>query len=351
MKKTLITIVLLSLFTRGFSQWQLSLTCNPDESIAGISAPSNDIIWAITQNFFIYRTFNGGGKWRRIKCKGLENNISLSQFYALSASTAFISVNKNTGVGPGLIYKTSDSGHTWQQVFSHRGTCSIKLGMFNESRGLMACSFDSFDGSVKSGQKLYNTFDGGDTWIRDTADPTKDHILNLEFKGRQAAITDYGNFYWSGDKGNSFPVSDKLQDPSSPKYDLQFEDSNYAVLNASNLVDILVKRPGTKGWIDMNTPPGIDNGFITGIVLNGNECWMTEAFDTNKLYYSSDSAKTFTFTIPITNSSFQFLTKARKGRALVGGTPSFMPGKIYINKRKPVLSVYPVAFDKGTYSE
>ena len=28
-------------------------------------------------------------------------------------------------------------------------------------------------------------------------------------------------------------------------------------------------------------------------MLDKNECWMTEAFDTNKLYYSSDSAKTF----------------------------------------------------------
>jgi hypothetical protein len=102
MKKTFITILLLSLFTRGFSQWQLSLTCNPGESIAGISAPSNDIIWAITHDFFIYRTIDGGGKWKRIKCKGLEDNISLSHFYVLNASTAFVSVSKNTGVGPGF---------------------------------------------------------------------------------------------------------------------------------------------------------------------------------------------------------------------------------------------------------
>jgi len=336
---------------QGFSQWQLSLTCNPGESIAGISAPSNDIIWTITQNFFIYRTINGGSKWKRIKCKGLEKDISLSHFYALNASTAFVCVSKNTGVGPGLIYKTSDSGLSWKQVFMHEGTCTVKLGMFNENRGLMACSFESFDGSVKTGQALYNTTDGGETWVLDTINPAKNYILDLEIKGKQVAITDYKNFYYSPNRGKSFPVSDKLKNPSSPKYYLQFEDSNYAILNASSLVDILVKRPGTNGWIDMNAPPGIDNGFITGIVLDGNECWMTEAFDTNKLYYSSDSAKTFTFTIPITNSSFQFLTKARKGRTLIGGTPSFMSGKIYINKRAPALSGYPVAYYNKTHLE
>jgi hypothetical protein len=351
MKKTLITIVLLSLFIRVFSQWELSLTCNAGESIAGISAPSNDIIWVITQNFFIYRTVNGGGNWKRIKCRGLDNNISLAHFYVLNASIAFISVSKNTGVGPGLIYKTSDSGHSWKLVFTHKGTCTIKLGMFSENKGLMACSFDSFDGSVKSGQALYSTPDGGDSWIRDTADPARNFIMNLEIKGKQAALTDYKNFYWSGDRGNSFSVSDNLKQPSDPKYNLQFEDSNYAILNAGNLVDILVKCPGTGGWIDMNVPPGIDNGFITGIVLDGNECWMTEAFDTNKLYYSSDSAKTFTSSVPVVNSSFQFLTKARRGRTLIGGTPSFMSGKIYINTRGPALSGYPVAFKDKDHSE
>ena len=344
MKKTFSVILLLSLLTRGFSQWELSLTCNTGESISGISAPSNNIIWVITQNFFIYRTFSGGSNWKRIKCNGLEDDISLSHFYVLNGSTAFISVSKNTGVGPGLIYKTSDSGRSWKLVFTHKGTCTIKLGMFNEHKGLMACSFDSFDGSVKSGQALYRTTDGGDTWIRDSADPAKNFIMNLEIKGKQAAITDYKNFYWSGDRGNSFPVSNKLHDPSSPKYNLQFEDSNYAILNASNLVDILVKRPGTGGWIDIKVPPGIDDGFITGIVLDGNECWMTEAFDTNKLYYSSDSAKTFTFSVPVANSSFQFLTKARRGRMLIGGTPSFMTGKIYIDKRPPAFTGYPVAY-------
>jgi photosystem II stability/assembly factor-like uncharacterized protein len=177
-----------------------------------------------------------------------------------------------------LIYKTSDSGISWKQVFTHKGTCTIKLGMFNENKGLMACSFDSFNGSVKSGHALYQTYDGGSTWIRDTANPAHNQILNLEIKGKQAALTVHKNFYYSGDRGNSFPVSDKLQNPSAPKYYLQFEDSNYAILNSNNSVDILVKRPGTKGWIDMNAPPGIDNGFITGIVLDGNECWMTGSF-------------------------------------------------------------------------
>jgi len=39
----------------------------------------------------------------------------------------------------------------------------------------------------------------------------------------------------------------------------------------------------------------------------------------------------------IQNSSFQFLTKARNGKTLIGGTPSFMTGQIWINKRQETI--------------
>lgn len=346
MKKILIAVLLLAFGTKNSAQWQLSLTCKQNETIADISAPSNNIIWVITHNFFIYRTNNGDNNWQKIKCKGLTSEISILQLYVVNASTAFLCVDKNTGIGPGLIYKTTDSGSNWKQVFSHKGTCRIKLAMFNNNAGLMACSYDSFDGSVKPGQALYTTDNGGQKWHHDSVLHPKSFIMNLETKNNQVALTDYKVFYYSPNRDKLYPVIDKLKPLGEPKYNLQFEDSNYAILNAGNLVDILVKRPGTAGWIDEQTPPGVDNGAITAIVLDGNECWMTEAFDTNKLYYSSDSAKTFTSTVPVSNSSFQFLIKARKGKTLVGGTPSFMTGKIYINKRTATVQDGPIAFSR-----
>jgi hypothetical protein len=111
---------------------------------------------------------------------------------------------------------------------------------------------------------------------------------------------------------------------------LQFEDSNYIVTNGDISFSIIAKRPGNNKW---KTSTGYPNGLITTLVLDGNECWTSEAFDALPNYYSSDSAKTFTpFTVDA-SAGFQFLVKARNGRTLVGGTPSFMPGRIWINKR------------------
>jgi len=38
------------------------------------------------------------------------------------------------------------------------------------------------------------------------------------------------------------------------------------------------------------------------------------------------------------------LAKARRGQLLIGGTPSFMSGKIYINKRKSALPGHSLAY-------
>ena len=337
MKKTLLLILLLVLYDHLFSQWQLSLTFKKNETIADISAPTNKIIWSISSNFFIYKTNNGGENWNRIKCEGLTTNISILHLFAVDVSTAFLSVDKNTGVGPGIVYKTIDSGHHWLPVFTHNGTCRILLNMFDDKQGLLACSFDSFNGSIPPGEILYSTNDGGNTWTVDSVVAPKSFILNLVTKNRKAAFTDYNNFYYSLNRGATFPVKYSLLNKSSGNSYLQFEDSNYVIYNSGSLIDIIVRRPGT-GWINMHTPQGVINGAITGIILDGNECWMSEAFDTNQLYYSSDSAKTFSSTIPLANSSFQFLTKARNGKTLVGGTPSFMNGQIWINKREATIT-------------
>jgi hypothetical protein len=109
----------------------------------------------------------------------------------------------------------------------------------------------------------------------------------------------------------------------------------------SNRTQVVVKRPGSKEWVQSNGLSGFN--FISCLVLDGNECWLGAALDTKDNFYSSDSAKTFTPFTGDPNNGFQFLTKARNGRTLVGGTPSFMQGKIWMNKRTAVTIKKPPA--------
>lgn len=332
MKKTFLLIGCCIFYTQIFSQWQQSLTLKSTENFAGVSAVTDNIIWAVTYDFTVYKTSDGGATWSRIRPKGFAPNVYVLHLYAMNAATAFLSVNTGlTGVGPGLIYKTNDSGRHWSPVFTHEGNCNIIVGMFNDNNGLMSCNYESFDGSVKSGQSLYHTLDGGDTWMIDTInDPTKDFISSLEIKGKQAAITDYSFFYYSSNFGRTWKKQ-KLPLENLGYNQLQFEDSSYAITNSTSLIRVYVKRPGNAKWVNLGDPTGI-GGLLTGLALDGNECWFGEAFDTFNNYYSSDSAKTFSPLIVDSSAGFQFIVKARRGDDIVGATP-FGGGRLWINKR------------------
>ncbi|MEP6466039.1 MAG: YCF48-related protein [Parafilimonas sp.] len=339
MKKILILLSLFfACYSNSFSQWQLSLTFNTNETIAAISAPTDNVIWTVTNNFFIYKTIDGGNTWKRIKCKGLAANISVLQLYVINASTAFLSVNTGfTGVGPGIIYKTTDGGSNWKQVFNHVGNCEILIGMFDANKGLMSCNFSSFNGSIKPGQSLYYTVNGGNMWKIDTINnPTKQFINSLVIHGRQVALSDLNFFNYSSKYGLTW-TRQKFPENSTNQL-MQFEDSSYIVTLTTSSTQVIVKLPGSNAWITSNAT---SNNLISCLVLDGNECWLGEALDTKNNYYSSDSAKTFTPFIADPNSGFQFLTKARIGKTLVGGTPSFMTGKIWINKRQATIAPRP----------
>jgi len=127
MKKVISCLLVTMLCHNCFAQWQLSLTLGNNELIAGISSPTDNVIWVVTTDFTIYSTTNGGSNWKKIVPTGLANDISLTQLFTVNTTTAFLGVNTNfTGVGPGIIYKTTDGGKNWTQVFKHKGNCDIK---------------------------------------------------------------------------------------------------------------------------------------------------------------------------------------------------------------------------------
>ena len=277
MKKILAVIALVATSYNSFSQWQLSLTLQSNEGIADISAPTDNVIWTVTNGLIFYKTIDGGASWNRIKPKGFAQNIFVLQLYGLTASTAFLSVNTGfTGVGPGIIYKTTDGGHNWSQVFSHEGNCEIRIGMFNNKNGLMGCSFSSFDGSIKSGNTLYSTIDGGNTWQKDTANAPA-FVDNLVTKGKQVGIANYKTFNYSPKYG--FEWTKLKFPPNSTNTLAQFEDSSYVLTRITNGTQVVVKRPGSNEWVQSN---GLTFNFISCLVLDGNECWLGAALDTKK---------------------------------------------------------------------
>src|SRR5690349_12004300 len=106
--------VLLAAFVCGhtnYAQWVPSLKLTSFQSFTAISAPDDKTIWTITRNFILYNTADGGVTWNEIHPKGFAQDIFVSQLYAVDREVAFLAVNTGfTGVGPGLVYRTTDGG-------------------------------------------------------------------------------------------------------------------------------------------------------------------------------------------------------------------------------------------------
>src|SRR5262249_36510939 len=151
-------------------------------------------------------------------------------------------------------------------VFQHKGNCDIKIAMFNKRKGLMSRNFDSFNGSIPSGQSLYYTTNGGDTWNLHPKDPTTDFITGLDLKRQQVLMTDYDYLYYSANHSLTWRKQ-KLPANASPNDQIQFENCDYIVMPADNGFNLIAKRPGSNNWV---TSVGVSGGLVSCFVLDGN---------------------------------------------------------------------------------
>ncbi len=321
MKKTFFFFITIIFCCNNYAQWFPSLTITRGKSIASISAATDKNIWVITTDFTVYNTLNGGTTWNKIQAKGFGSisNLSVSNLYVVSSTVALLSVDSIfTGVGPGFIYRTTDGGRNWTKVFSHKGNCDIKMGMFTNTTGLISCSFSSFNGSIPSGQALFYTTDGGASWKPDPINPSDDfNIVSFTTNGLQVAMSDFSHVYFSADEGRTWSNTTQVVTIA----DLQFTDSSYA-MGTTNGFTLMVKRPGTL-WKQSEADSVIDGGLISGLVLDNNECWIGEGLDKLDNYYSADSGKTFTTFFVDSSGGFIMMGKARKGRTIMGVIGAF----------------------------
>jgi photosystem II stability/assembly factor-like uncharacterized protein len=116
MKKIFIFFVAAFFWNTNQAQWVPSLKLDPGKSFADISAPSAKNIWAVTVDFTIYNSLDGGKTWNKIHPKGfgLIENLSVSNLYAINSSVALLGVDSIfAAAGPGFIYRTKDGGRNW----------------------------------------------------------------------------------------------------------------------------------------------------------------------------------------------------------------------------------------------
>lgn len=271
------------------------------ERLRGISAVSDNIVWASGANGTIVRTTDGGKTWQTIAPPPETQKFDFRDVDAIDENTAYI-----LSIGPGeasRIFKTRDGGRTWATQFVNRDEQAFFDAMVfrNETRGVAVS--DSVDGRFV----LLTTENGGVNWTPVPA------------AGLPPALPNEGAFAASG-TNVTVPVS---------------KDGSHVWLGtgAAATARVLRSSDGGATWKVAATPlpAGPSSGIFSiafrdtrhGVIVGGD--YKNEAGAVDNVAVTSDGGETWTLVKQKGLSGFRSVVAyiPRKGsRALIAVGPS-----------------------------
>jgi len=158
MRLPLLALVISCLLVPVPAQWEVQST-GVSARFRGVSAATDDIVWASGTNGTVVRTIDGGRTWETLPIPGAEQ-LDLRDIDAFDADTAYA-----LSIGSGeasRIFKTEDGGATWETQFVNADPQAFydAMDFWDAKRGLAVS--DSVDGQFV----VLRTEDGGAMWER-----------------------------------------------------------------------------------------------------------------------------------------------------------------------------------------
>jgi sugar lactone lactonase YvrE/photosystem II stability/assembly factor-like uncharacterized protein len=238
-----------------------------------VFSPVNpNVCWGIQTepiNPKIVRTTNGGDNWSTLSLNGISGFYAQS-IAAISADTAWITLDDPSGVKQGGIYKTTNGGADWirqETAFPGTGSHPKSICFFDSMHGLC-------HGDPKNGYwEIYTTSDGGTNWTRvpsaNIPAPTSgDFSFGLVKKN-------VGNSYWfstlnrsayrTTDRGLTWSVVRNLPTTGGAGNDLAFRDemNGLAICYFGEHINKLsATNDGGNTWTLLNTAPVFPSAYF-----------------------------------------------------------------------------------------
>lgn len=291
------TFVLLLLFV----SYSLAQTT---ESLRGISAVSNRVIWASGASATWLRTVDGGTNWTVGRVPGADG-LDFRGVYAASARVAWL-----MSAGPGeksKVYKTTDAGVHWILQFTNPDEKGFFDAIaFRDTRhGIIAG--DAVNGMMT----IFTTDDGGARWTRratPAATPNEGGFAAsnscLHVRGRQAWFgTSAGRVLYSHDDGITWSAAQtpiRHDGPSAGIFSIAFADAAHGIAvggdyanGADSRDNIAFTADGGATWAAASSaaPGGRPAGFRSAVVHLKGDVWLVTG--TSGSDVSTDGGKTW----------------------------------------------------------
>ncbi|MGE5352348.1 MAG: T9SS type A sorting domain-containing protein [Acidobacteriota bacterium] len=132
------------------------------KDLLSASAPDDSVVWVCGKEGTLLLSTSGGQAWRNMTGNPLIGNKDLLNIFATNANNVLVTASPetdpNTHETTTYIYRTSDRGRSWKQVFSQKGTQGLGIFMFDGRHGLF------YANPINEKWQIWVTSDSGKTW-------------------------------------------------------------------------------------------------------------------------------------------------------------------------------------------
>lgn len=187
MKKPFLSVSLL-IFLISFSYAQTPTWTDVDGNFGtdnrgafNVSIPTQNAIWVSlcdggnSSNYIseFCRSVDGGSTWTRGEVDPAASNLTIANICAINADTAWAAMFKQpSGGSGGGVYRTDNGGASWTKQssasFSSSGSWPDFVYFWNKDTGVVVGDPQS-SGTFAGKYEVYNTIDGGNTWVANTS--------------------------------------------------------------------------------------------------------------------------------------------------------------------------------------
>jgi photosystem II stability/assembly factor-like uncharacterized protein len=258
-------------------------------SFRGLSVVNDAVVWASGTEGTVIRSVDAGRNWSVMKVPGADQ-LDFRGIHAFDANSAIIISSGPAEKGQAHIYRTTDGGKSWVQVYEQKtaGIFFDAVAFWDHKRGVVLSD------PVAGHFALFSTDDGGSTWKQVPPASLPPALPNEgAFAASNSCLTVHGkNDVWfatggasiarvfrSTDRGKTWTVADTPMRPknaSSGIFSLQFRSArdgmavggDYQHPESSDLPNVMHTSDGGQTWSPTSPtePAGI---YFSSVAFNG----------------------------------------------------------------------------------
>lgn len=313
MKHIFILTILLTLFCCNlYSDTWVELTSGVSVSLNSVSAIDDNNVWVCGNNGAVLRSTNGGTNWTNVTGAPIPGTLALTNIFGMDANTALVTGSTATAT---FVYRTSNAGTNWVQVFTQANGFIDAILMGNAVAGFMVGDPVPATGGRWS---LWGTVNGGLTW-----DST---AFNLPQNGTEAG---YNNcFYfdpvsqavWFGTSNTRIYKSTNLilwfSQPTTGQinsYALWFNSSTNGMMGGTGMM--FSSNAGTTWTATTSALPGTAN--VSGVTGSGTNWWVVRQAST--VYFTANDGGGWSTAYTAPAGNYLHIVKSRSGAMTLYG--------------------------------